>query len=149
MSRSGNVRLLLHIISPLNAQHNPKVKKVAWYPDRMIVQSALQRPVLSNANIASLGSIQPRCNYCMKTINFVHISTTVYSQVLIQLSELSQHGVNRIDLASKRQQDNSKPDSLDWIESPILSPLYHCPSYACLMTVEMSYTGACTWSGTS
>ena len=66
---------------------------IAQYP--VLVQDALMlypppappgKPVISNTSSTSLGSFQPRCNYCAKTIRS-HISTTVYNQVLIYTAE--------------------------------------------------------------
>ena len=62
------------------------------------VQSALHftpsRPVHSNANSTSLGSIQPYRNYCRKIIRS-HAPTTVHRQVLTELSELRQFKGNK------------------------------------------------------
>ena len=60
----------------LDQQEITKVKKVcsnvAQSPVHQTTQSTLHftpgRPVHSNANVTYLGSIQPHCNYCDKTI---------------------------------------------------------------------------------
>ena len=71
------------------------------------------RPVHSNAILTSLGSIQPYCNCCTKTIRSdIHLSVARYS--FIQLSELGQRGMNEIGKASKRRQE----DGFFSIESP-------------------------------
>ena len=53
------------------------------------------RPVYSGTNLASLRSIQPYATINAQRL-LVHISTTVYSQVLIQLSELEQCRVKKL-----------------------------------------------------
>ena len=57
---------------------------IAHYPVLGTAQSALHftpdRPVHSNAISTSLGSIQPHCNYCTKTIHSdIHQSIDKYS----------------------------------------------------------------------
>ena len=66
------------------------------------------RPV----HYTSLGSIQPCCNYCIKTIcSDIHLSVARFS--FIQLSELWQRGMKEIAKVSKLHQEDSNPGSVD------------------------------------
>ena len=60
------------LLDNLPTKHCNSKKKSMQYPALITAQSALHftpgRPVHSNTNLISLGSIQPHCNYCMKTI---------------------------------------------------------------------------------
>ena len=63
---------------------------IAQYPVFRVAQSAFtlyfpDRPVQSNTVLTSLGSIQPYATINMRRL-LVHISTTVYSQVLIYIA---------------------------------------------------------------
>lgn len=61
---------------------------------------------------------------------FIFISTIVYSQVLIHLSELKQHRVNEIAQAPKWKKEDSNPRPLEWEYNIVTTiPLYptkHC-----------------------
>ena len=63
---------------------------IARYPVFRTAQSVLHftpgRPVHSKAFSTSMGSIQPRCNYCAKTIRS-HIHHCLYCQVLVYIAE--------------------------------------------------------------
>ena len=86
---------------------------IARYLVRGTAQSVLPftsgRPVHLNTNSTSPGSIQRHRSYCAKTIH-LHISIypplyiAVYS--FIWLTELKQRGVNEINQASKRQEED-------------------------------------------
>ena len=65
------------------------------------------RPVHSDINTTSLGSIHPCCNYCAKTIHSISIAVASYS--FLQLGELGHRGENKNDQASKQQQMGLKP----------------------------------------
>ena len=55
------------------------------------------KPVHSNTNSTSLGSIQSRCNYCADySFTYPPLSIARKSFIFIQLSELKQRGVNEI-----------------------------------------------------
>ena len=75
--------------------------RIARYPVRPITQSALHFIPLQTHSFQHKqdfsGSIQPLCNYCTKT-SHSHISTIVYSQVLIY----------RWTGASRRESDNAQ-----------------------------------------
>ena len=80
-----------------------------------LLKALYTSPPLADLFIStSLGSIEPRFNYCVKTIRS-HLSITVciarYS--FIQLSELWQRGVIKLAKGSKRPQWDLKPGSLD------------------------------------
>ena len=109
-----------------------KVKKVssyiALYPVLRTAQSAFTlyfpvRPVQSDTISTSLGSIQPYATINARML-LVHISTTVYSQILIQLSELEQCRVNKFAKGFNTAAQDSNPGPLSR-ESDTL-PLSHC-----------------------
>ena len=78
------------------------IQFVGWFKKFYTSVHGHGRLVQSDTNLASQGSsIQPCCNYHMKTIRS-HISATVYSQV--QKNELWRRGENKNGQASKRQQ---------------------------------------------
>ena len=58
------------------------------------------RPMHSDSNSTSLGSIQPRCNYCMNSAIFQPIARNSFNQ----LSKLGHHWENENARASKQQQ---------------------------------------------
>ena len=78
---------------------------MARYQDRRIAQIVLHitpdRPVKSDTNSASLGSILAMQQLCAKTIHsiFPLLSVAMYS--FVQLSELGRSGVNENVQASK------------------------------------------------
>ena len=114
------------------------------------------RPVHYDTNSTSLWSIQPCCNYCTQTIHshsktiqllckdyFTHISTTVYSQILIYTAECQwvNWGVVERTKMSKlrnRGQGYSKPCSLDW-ESGILPLSYHTPQLHIIISTQTNH----------
>ena len=94
-------------------------------PFKALYTSPPGRPVHSNTNSTSLGSIQPCCNYCAETTHSF-ISTSVYSQVV---SERRQRGVDEIAQVSKRQQESRTPLLSNKIRRSnhcITAPLRHC-----------------------
>ena len=73
----------------LTAVHKMEIIHVIQYPVLTTVQSTLHypdRPVHSDTISASLGSIQPYATINARRL-FVHISTTVCSQVLIYIAK--------------------------------------------------------------
>ena len=87
------------------------------------------RPVQSDTISTSLGSIQPHATSNARKL-LVHISTTVYSQVLIQLSELEQCRVKKLAQGFNTAAQDSKPGPLSR-ESEAL-PMSHCAVKATL-----------------
>ena len=78
---------------------------IAQYPVLALYTSSPGRTVHSCAILNSLGSIQPCCNYCTKTLlRYPPLFVTRYS--FIRLSELWQRGINETAKPSKRQQEN-------------------------------------------
>ena len=87
------------------------------------------KPVPSNVMSTSLGSTQQAYSHTAITAGtrYVHIPTTVARYSFIQMSELTQSGVNEIAQASKRQQVVVKLGSLNW-ESDVLTTMPPCPT---------------------
>ena len=74
---------IVHI--SLVVDHREKGMVYGAYSIQLVGPSG--RPVHSDTNSTSLGSIQPLCNYCTKTKLFTHISSDVCSQVLSYRAE--------------------------------------------------------------
>ena len=88
---------------------------IAWYPSpqdhsKRFTLHPLADLFIQTTSQPSLGSIQPCCNYCTKTIHSHTHHCFIARYSFIQLSELRQQGVNKTAKVSKWQQEDSNAE---------------------------------------